>query len=637
MSSTKLLARFTRRCGPTTPNGQVSLLSQKLSGRYCSSAAFPHRSPRRILSRPFLLQKRTGDRSEVLEFLQTPSNRVSPYSTTSGNNGSSGNGRPTSVSWVASVLLASAASGLVGYKLAVSGSVGGSDVAVLNHAPTSPVENYKDSGVRSASSSPKFGTPKDFEKGIEELKRLFPSHATSTDPEDLTTHGFSDNDYHPGALHSVIVYPRSTEDVVQIVKIATTYRMPVVPYSGATSLEGHTRGHPAVGGICIDLSNMDKIIEIHEADSDLVCQPGARWMDINDTLKKKGVPLFFPIDPAPGATIGGMLSTGCSGTNAVRYGTAKGEWFLNATVVLPSGEVIKTRSRSRKSSAGFDTTKLFIGAEGTLGIVTEVTIRLAPLLPTTVAVVHFPDVRKATEAVIDVMNQGVGIQCVELLDDKFMAATNKYGLSMRKWPEKDSLFFKFQGPSKSSLDETARVVKQVVEKHGGTGFTLSQSDREAADLWSDRKNALYSGLALVEGSRGWSTDVCVPVSKLPQLVYETKKDLSEIGIVSTIVGHVGDGNFHALLLFRTDEELAVARQAVHRMVERAIAMDGTCTGEHGVGIGKKEYLVQELGAGTVELMKTIKRAIDPLGLFNPGKLYPDDAQLGDSHETSTRR
>lgn len=348
-------------------------------------------------------------------------------------------------------------------------------------------------------------------------------------------------------------------------------------------------------------------------------------MDINDTLKQKGIPLFFPIDPAPSATIGGMLSTGCSGTNAVRYGTAKAEWFLNVTVVLPSGEVIKTRRRSRKSSAGFDTTKLFIGAEGTLGIVTEVTIRLVPLLPTSVAVVQFPDVRKATEAASEVMNRGVGIQCVELVDDESIRATNKHGMSKRKWPVKDSLFFKFQGHSKESLKDTARVVKEIVEqaRFGGTGFQVAHDEQEASDLWADRKNVYYSSLALVEGSRGWPTDVCVPVSKLPDLVYDTKKDLAEFGLVSTIVGHVGDGNFHALILFKTDEDMAKAKQVIHRMVKRAISLDGTCTGEHGVGIGKKEYLVEELGAGTVKLMRTIKDAIDPLGLFNPGKLYPE--------------
>ncbi|KAL1950849.1 hypothetical protein VTO73DRAFT_5973 [Trametes versicolor] len=468
-----------------------------------------------------------------------------------------------------------------------------------------------------------YGSPEDFKKAIAELRGVFAdADAVTTDVEDLEEHGFSENDYHPSSHPSVVVWPASTEDVVKVVKIAVKYRMPVIPYSGATSLEGHFRA-PAVGGICVDLSKMDNIIEIHESDSDVVCQPGLRWMDLNEILRKKGIPLFFPLDPAPGATIGGMLSTGCSGTNAVRYGTAKAEWFLNATVVLPSGEVIKTRRRARKSSAGFDTTKLFIGAEGTLGIVTEVTIRLAPLLPTNVAVVQFPDVRSATEAVIEVVNAGVGIQCVELCDDQFMRATNIYGQSSRKWPEKDSLFFKFQGPTPRALKETADIVKAVTAKHGATGFSLARSDQEAHDLWMDRKNALYSSLAILPGARGWSTDVCVPVSRLPDLVYETKKDLEEHGLLSTIVGHVGDGNFHALLLFRNDQELEDAHAAVDRMVKRAIALDGTCTGEHGVGMGKRAYLYEELGEGTVELMKTIKNAVDPLNLFNPGKLYPE--------------
>ncbi|KAI0344438.1 hypothetical protein BDW22DRAFT_1354465 [Trametopsis cervina] len=468
-----------------------------------------------------------------------------------------------------------------------------------------------------------YGTAEDFRKAISELHDNFLDEGVvSTDPDVLHVHGYSENDYHPSSSPTVVVYANSTEDVVKIVNISRKYRMPIVPYSGATSLEGQYRA-PAVGGICVDMSNMDKILEIHEADSDVVCQPGARWMDVNEVLKEKGIPLFFPIDPGPAATFGGMISNGCSGTNAVRYGTAKGEWFLNVTVVLPSGEVIKTRQRSRKSSAGFDTTKLFIGAEGTLGIITEVTIKLAPVLPTNVAVAQFPDVRRATEAVIEILNQGLGIQCVELCDDDFMRSTNLYGASSRKWAEVDSLFFKFQGPTPAALKETAAAVKRITEKHGSTSFDLAKDDEEAAMLWADRKNALYSGLALVEGSRGWSTDVCVPISRLPDLVYETKKDIQESGIVSTIVGHVGDGNFHALLLFRTDEELATIRHLVHRMVRRAIALDGTCTGEHGVGIGKREYLYEELGEGTVELMKTVKRAIDPLNLFNPGKLYPD--------------
>lgn len=471
-----------------------------------------------------------------------------------------------------------------------------------------------------------YGTSEDVRNAVKELRLALSSKdAVSTDTDDLHNHGVSEWDHRTGKFHpSVVVYPNSTEDVVQIVKIATKYRTPIIVQSGVTSFEGQCR-ITSLQGICVDLCMMDRILEIHEADSDLVCQPGARWMEVNDHLKQKGIPLFFPLDPGPGATLGGMLSTGCSGTNAMRYGTAKGEWFLNATVVLPSGEVIKTRRRSRKSSAGFDTTKLFIGAEGTLGIVTEVTIRLAPVLPTTTAVVQFPDILKASEAVIDVMNQGVGIQCIELLDKVSMFAVNMHASPGRKWAEKDSLFFKFQGHSQAALQETAKVVKTIVEKHGGTRFELARDEEDAEAMWNDRRNAYSAGLAFMEGGRGTPTDVCVPVSRLPELVYETKKDFSELGITSPIVGHAGDGNFHSLPLFRTEDEEAVVKEAVRRMVHRAIALDGTCTGEHGVGLEKKEYLVEELGLGTVELMKTIKRAIDPLGLFNPGKLYPDTA------------
>ncbi|RDX48543.1 FAD-binding domain-containing protein [Lentinus brumalis] len=474
-----------------------------------------------------------------------------------------------------------------------------------------------------------YGSPDDFKKAIQELQEAFrdDEDAVSTDTDELERHGMANFAMHPDSLPSVVVYPTSTEDVVKLVKIAVKYRMPVVPFSGGTSLEGHYLP-PSVGGMSIDMTRMDKIIEIHEADSDVVCQPGVNWMNLNDHLRKKGIPLFFPLDPGPGATLGGMLSTGCSGTNAVRYGTARAEWFLNATVVLPSGEVIKTRRRARKSSAGFDTTKLFIGAEGTLGIVTEVTIRLAPVLPTNVAVVQFPDVHKATQAVIDIVNSGVGIQCVELVDDQFMKGTNMYGMSIRKWPEKDSLFLKFQGPTPRALQETADIVKTITSKYGATGFTFARNEREAEDLWTDRKNAIYAGLAMLPGAKGIGTDVCVPVSRLPDLVRETKKDLAENGVVSTLKGFVVadewlTGNFHALLLYRNGQEYAVANEAAQRIVKRAIDLDGTCTGEHGVGLGKRGYLYEELGEGTIELMRTIKKSIDPLNLFNPGKLYPD--------------
>ncbi|KAL1947576.1 hypothetical protein VTO73DRAFT_13300 [Trametes versicolor] len=469
-----------------------------------------------------------------------------------------------------------------------------------------------------------YGSHEDVQKAIEELRTAIPrENAVNTDPQVLQLYGSSDKSYHPTAPHSVVVHPHSTEEVVAVVNVARKYRVPIVPYSGATSLEGHISGYPS-GSICIDLSGMNKILEIHEDDSDLVCQAGARWEDINETLKEKGIPLFFPLDPGPGATIGGMIGTGCSGTNTVRYGTARGEWFLNMTVVLPNGKVIKTRRRARKSSAGVDMTKLFIGAEGTLGIVTEATLRLAPVIPSKVAMAQFPDVEHAVSAVQEILSTPAGphIQCVELLDDHMMKAIADAGLVSEPYPSHDTLFFKIQGDP-AAIDSTTRTVQDVVAKHRSVNFVFAKTADEAEELWESRKYALMSTIESEEGARCWTTDVCVPVSRLPELVYETKKDLARSGLRSTIVGHVGDGNFHAFILFKTDDELKAVSDAVHRLVHRAIALDGTCTGEHGVGVGKREYLTEELGPDTVELMWTIKRAIDPLDIMNPGKLYPD--------------
>ncbi|KAL0947531.1 hypothetical protein HGRIS_013628 [Hohenbuehelia grisea] len=490
---------------------------------------------------------------------------------------------------------------------------------------SSHFEPHTTQASSSKTSSSGYGSSNDVKKAISELSSSLEHGQVDTDPDNLRTFGSSENSYHPASPHAVIVRPKSTDDVVKVVNISRKYRVPITAYSGATSLEGHFSGFPT-GSICLDMSGMDQILHINEADSDLICQSGTRWEDVNQTLAQKGIPLFFPLDPGPGATIGGMIGTGCSGTNAVRYGTAKAEWFLNVTAVLPNGEVIKTRRRARKSSAGFDTTKLFIGAEGTLGIITEVTLRLAPLLPTKVAMAQFPDVHHAVSAVQEILNSpyGAHIQCVELLDDNMMSAINAAGLVDKPFPTEDTLFFKIQGDD-AGVRLTSDVVKQIVRRHGGSKFAFAATDRAAEEMWENRKYALMSSLAAHPGSRCWTTDVCVPVSRLPQLVYETKEDLKQAALRSTIVGHVGDGNFHALILFDNDDELDAVSAAVHRLVHRAIALDGTCTGEHGVGVGKKEYLVDELGEGTVELMRSIKKAIDPLNLFNPGKLYPDDS------------
>ncbi|KAH7107777.1 D-lactate dehydrogenase cytochrome oxidoreductase [Auriculariales sp. MPI-PUGE-AT-0066] len=444
----------------------------------------------------------------------------------------------------------------------------------------------------------KYGSRDQVKTAIAELTTIFGAERVLTNPEAIYPYGYSDNSYHGGLARPVIPH---------VVNVARKFRVPLTVFSGGTSLEGHYGGHEA-GSICIDMSRMDQIIEIHEKDSDLICQAGASWEHINEILEEKGIPLFFPLDPGPGATIGGMIGTGCSGTNAVRYGTAKGEWFLNLTVVLPNGEVIKTRRRAHKSSAGFDLTKLFVGAEGTLGVITEATLKLAPRLPTRVAIAQFPSVEHAVSAVQEILHSDIGMTI---------------RTSLTRHHKSYALFLKIQG-SDDMVKRVAAVVRKIVQKHGASGWDFGSSEEAAKDLWHARKSALWSTLESLPNSRAWTTDVCVPPSNLPQLVKETKEDLKAHNVKGTIVGHVGDGNFHAILLFRNDEELEAVREAVHRMVHRALRLDGTCTGEHGIGIGKKEYLVEELGPGTIELMKTIKAAVDPLCIMNPGKLYPDE-------------
>ncbi|KAF8753508.1 FAD linked oxidase [Rhizoctonia solani] len=490
----------------------------------------------------------------------------------------------------------------------------GSSSQWSSRVPPLPIDIGKQ--THDALVTPVYATKAAVLKAITELETLLSKDDVSTDSDVLKAHGFSDNSYHPSAPHSVVVLAHSTEDVVKIVKIANKYRIPVTAFSGGTN----TRSW----GICIDLSNMDHIISINEADSDMVVQSGAKWEDINHTLEDQGIPLFFPLDPGPGATIGGMIGTGCSGTNAVRYGTAKAEWFLNVTVVLPNGEVIKTRRRARKSSAGFDTTKLFIGAEGTLGIVTEGIkynqYSYASTGPSTSDLCCdswvlrcSPSSRRSAE----ILNKGVPIQCVELLDDHMMAAINKANLADRKYAEMDSLFFKFQG-SPEAQKEASATIKKIVEKHGGKHFQAARDEKEASDC--GRIGSMRFGVPWLctqvrgPGQQMWRD---VPVSRLPELVLETKKDLADSNLKSTIVGHVGDGNFHAIMIIRNAEELEPYEKQFTIGSPRTRLGRNLGTGEHGVGVGKKEYLVEELGPGTVELI-TVKRAIDPHNLFNPG-------------------
>jgi D-lactate dehydrogenase (cytochrome) len=443
-----------------------------------------------------------------------------------------------------------------------------------------------------------------------------------TDHFDLEAHAGSTYSSHsqlPGDVPFLIVKPLTTEDVSKIMKVCYERKIPVTPYSGGTSLEGHFAS--IRGGICIDFSRMDQIIKLNKDDLDVVVQPAVGWQDLNEVLIEDG--LFFPPDPGPGAMIGGMVGTGCSGTNAYRYGTMK-DWVLSLTVVLADGTIIKTRQRPRKSSAGYDLTRLFIGSEGTLGIVTEAVLKVTPKPQhESVAICAFSTVREAADCVFRVVNAGVPIAAIEILDDVQMQCINIAGGTARKWAEAPTLFFKFGG-TPASVKEHIAIVKALAKSSGSKTFEFAKNKDEAEELWSARKESLWSVMARKkhEGERVWTTDVAVPVSKLADIIEETKADIKSSRLMGSIVGHVGDGNFHSIILYDPDVkgEREIVEGVVHRMVKRALELEGTATGEHGVGLVKRDYLPHELGTETVDMMRRIKVALDPLSLLNPGKV-----------------
>ena len=441
----------------------------------------------------------------------------------------------------------------------------------------------------------------------------------STIEDDLKAHSGSEWSSYTTKPHEkpfAIVYPASTQEVSEIMKVCHTRKIPVTAISGGTSLEGHFA--PTRGGITIDMARMDNILDFHPKDLDIVVQPAVGWEDLNEHLEEHN--LFFPPDPGPGAKIGGMVGTGCSGTNAFRYGTMR-EWVVSLTIVLADGTIIKTRQRPRKSSAGYDLTKMFIGSEGTLGIVTEACLKLT-VRPkrTSVAVATFPDIYAAAECVSDVVSEGVQIAGMEVLDDVQMACINKSGTTSRKWIESPTLFFKFAGTD-SGVKEQIDIVKKVAKKNKNKTFEFAKDAEEAAELWSARKEALWSMMAIRKDPNDhvWTTDVAVPMSRLADIIRETKDDMTANGVLGGIVGHVGDGNFHTILLFNESERKTV-EDVVHRMVKRAIEMEGTATGEHGVGIIKRDVLPHELGQSTVDAMRRLKQAFDPLCLLNCDKV-----------------
>jgi D-lactate dehydrogenase (cytochrome) len=457
-------------------------------------------------------------------------------------------------------------------------------------------------------------------KALGEIRRAISEDTISIDDEDLKLHGYSEwSSTNIETLPVAVAYPKSTEEVSTIAKICYKYRVPMVPYSGGSSLEGNFSA--PYGGISVDFAFMDQIVKFNKEDMDVVVQPSVSWMSLNEELSASG--LFFPVDPGPSAKIGGMVGTNCSGTNAVRYGTMK-DWVINLTVVLADGTIVKTKRRPRKTSAGYNLNSLFVGSEGTLGLVTEITLKLA-VIPQefSVAVVTFPTIRDAASAAAGVMRAGVPVAAMEIMDEVQMRVVNLSGATKpRSWKELPTLFFKFSG-TKAGVRENISLVKAIAKAHKGGDFEFAASPEEQKLLWSARKESLWSMLALrKDGSEVWSTDVAVPFSRLADIIEVSKKEMDDLGLFASILGHVGDGNFHESIMYdrRVPGEREKVERCVKNMVVRALEMEGTCTGEHGVGMGKKEALFMEVGGDTLDVMKSIKLSLDPYWIMNPGKI-----------------
>jgi D-lactate dehydrogenase (cytochrome) len=415
----------------------------------------------------------------------------------------------------------------------------------------------------------------------------------------------------------VVVYPQSNEEVASIVRLCRAARVPVIAFGVGTSLEGHVAA--LYGGVCVDLSRMDQLLEVNAEDLDCRVQAGVTREQLNAELRGTG--LFFPIDPGANATLGGMASTRASGTNAVRYGTMR-ENVLGLTVITADGTIVHTGGRARKSSAGYDLTRLMVGSEGTLGIITEVQLRLYGVPEAiSAAVCQFPDLKSAVDTVITTMQIGVPVARIELLDDVQMDACIRYS-KLEGYEAKPTLFFEFHG-SDAGVKEQAETVESIAREHGGSAFEWATQAEDRSRLWKARHNAYYAAMALAPGKQGFATDACVPISRLTDCVLETRTDVERSGLIAPIVGHVGDGNFHLVVLFDPNDaqERERAEALTRRVALRAISMGGTCTGEHGIGVHKLDALVAEHG-DAVALMRTIKRALDPDNILNPGKTVP---------------
>ena len=451
-----------------------------------------------------------------------------------------------------------------------------------------------------------------YDSGLDELIKIYGDQVQTSNA--VCEQYGKDESFHPSMPPHAVIQPENTEQVQQIVQICSQYNIPIIPHGAGTSLEGNISA--VKGGICIDSGRMNQIVQLNAEDFDVVVQPGITRRQLNDQLKGTG--LFFPIDPGADASIGGMAATRASGTNAVRYGSMR-ENVINIEAVMADGSVIRTAKRSRKSAAGYDLTRLLVGSEGTLGIFTELTIKLYPIPECmSAAVCTFESIEGAVDTVIQMIQYGIPVARVELLDDLSMKAINIY--SKMDFSEVPTLFFEFHG-SESGVEEQATLTQDIASENGGSEFQWTTNTEERSKMWRARHDVAYASKLLHPKGEIWATDVCVPISRLADCMNQTREDINQSEILAPIVGHVGDGNFHLVILVDHDNEEEVkAAEALHeRMIIRALEMGGTCTGEHGIGLGKLDYLKKEHG-NAVESMWLIKQALDPKNIFNPGKI-----------------
>jgi D-lactate dehydrogenase (cytochrome) len=449
---------------------------------------------------------------------------------------------------------------------------------------------------------------------LEDLRALFGADRVLTGQDVRAQHAV-DESFHPAAAPDAVLYPASTEEAAEIVGVCARHRAPIVPFGAGTSLEGHVQA--LQGGVSVDTREMNRILRLSIEDLDVTVQAGVTRKQLDAALRPEGV--FFPVDPGADATLGGMVSTGASGTTTVRYGAMR-ENVLSLTVVTAEGEIVRTRSRARKSSAGYDLTRLFVGAEGTLGLVCEVTLRVRPTPEaTSAAVCGFPSLRDAVDCVVAVSQHGIPVARIELLDEMLIEAINRYaGMDHAVVP---TLFLEFHG-TPDEVRAQAAETEEIAVEHGGEGFRWATDEAERRRMWEARHAAYDATRALRPGTSALTTDACVPVSGLADVIVATRADLDEHDLTGSILGHVGDGNFHVTLLMDGDDPADVERgMRFHdRTVRRALEHGGTSTGEHGVGYGKAGYLELEHGPAVVQMMRAIKHALDPHDIFNPGKI-----------------